>query len=600
MKKLSIFVSLVMLVLVVMMSACSAAPRTYTTTATTAAPTYAPKTSTATTTMPAPTYTMAPPPATTAVPRPSTTQAPVTITQIPAPIITIPSGSGQQNTLGLSTGGAKDINNFRENIRNNYLPLPTDITYEGLFYDYYFDTGTPQATNKLYSPSYAYAVTRDPLSGQTEYYLSVGLNSGMKEEDFSRKKLNLVIVIDDSGSMGELYTQYYYDRYGVRQDAYAGEGITRQTKMNSADNAVVSILDQLNSGDRFAIVLFNSTAMLAKPMGLVDNTNMRDVENNVLGINAGGNTNLSAGMQMATDQFRNLREVNSYDYENRIIILTDAQPNSGDFSSTGLAGIMKNNADSRIYTTFIGIGVDFNSDLTEQITKVKGANYYSVHSPREFRQRVDEEFDFMVTPLVFNLQLNFQSTGWRIDKVFGSPEADQATGQLMKINTLFPSRSEGGETKGGLVLLKLRKTSSVPGERVYLKVSYEDRNGKSDSSEAVIILESTSPEYFDNSGIQKGILLTRYAALLQNWMIDERQHIQYNQPWNPSIREDTGIICPPMPNFSQWERQSLPLTVSESYKRIFRNFAGYFEQEMREVEDSTLEQELYILNKLAG
>ena len=104
----------------------------------------------------------------------------------------------------------------------------------------------------------------------------------MKEEDFSRKKLNLVIVMDDSGSMGELYTQYYYDRFGQQQDAYAGEGITRQTKMNSADNAVVSILDQLRSGDRFAIVLFNSSAMLAKPMGLVDNTNMYDIKDKVL------------------------------------------------------------------------------------------------------------------------------------------------------------------------------------------------------------------------------------------------------------------------------------------------------------------------------
>ena len=42
--------------------------------------------------------------------------------------------------IGFSVGGAKDINNFRENIKNGYLPVPTDVTYEGLFYDYYFDT----------------------------------------------------------------------------------------------------------------------------------------------------------------------------------------------------------------------------------------------------------------------------------------------------------------------------------------------------------------------------------------------------------------------------------------------------------------------------
>jgi hypothetical protein len=41
--------------------------------------------------------------------------------------------SPNQGTIGLSTGGAKDITNFRENINNHYLPLPTDVSYEGLF-----------------------------------------------------------------------------------------------------------------------------------------------------------------------------------------------------------------------------------------------------------------------------------------------------------------------------------------------------------------------------------------------------------------------------------------------------------------------------------
>jgi Ca-activated chloride channel family protein len=169
----------------------------------------------------------------------------------------------------------------------------------------------------------------------------------------------------------------------------------------------------------------------------------------------------------------------------------------------------------------------------------------------------------------------------------------------MKINTLFPSKNEGGETKGGLVLLKLRKTSLQPNEKVYLRVTYEDRNGRSDSNEQVIWLEGTSPEYFDNTGIEKGILLSRYAALLQNWMIDERNHAAYSRPWDPVIREDTGIIIPPDPYLSQWERQSLPLTVSEPYKRIFKTFSQYFAKEMSAIGDYTLDQEINILNKLS-
>ena len=63
------------------------------------------------------------------------------------------------------------------------------------------------------------------------------------------------------------------------------------------------------------------------------------------------------------------------------------------------------NTAAKSYATFIGIGVDFNSELVESISKIRGANYYSVHSAEEFKKRLDDEFEFMVTPLVFGLTL---------------------------------------------------------------------------------------------------------------------------------------------------------------------------------------------------
>lgn len=497
-------------------------------------------------------------------------------------------------------GGAKDVANFRENINNGYLPLPTDITYEGLFYDYYFDTGQREACRKLYCPSYSYAVTKDPFSGRTEYYLSVGLNSGIKESDFQRKKLNLVIVLDTSGSMNELYKQYYYDRLGNKVDlGREDDDIFTMRKIDSAKECVQSILDQLNSNDRVALVTFNSNATLFQPMNLVSKTDMRSFRNQVSRINAGGSTNFSAGMEKATQQYRGLYEVSNYEYENRIIFLTDAMPNVGELSGSALISMMERNADSRIYTTFIGIGVDFNTELIDMITKTWGANYYSVHSPKEFRERMKEEFDYMVTPLVFDLQLKLESRGWKIEKVFGSPEADEATGRLMKISTLFPSKKEAGQTRGGLVLLKLSKTSALFGDSLYLKVTYEDRDGRRDSSETSIVLGKEPPEFFENSGVRKGVLLTRYAALMQNWLMDEWQYANYSRPWEPSIDEDSGIVVP-NPYLSRWERQSLNLTVSSPYRELFKKFAKYFEGEMYAVNDDELSQEIDILKYLAG
>lgn len=44
-----------------------------------------------------------------------------------------------------------------------------------------------------------------------------------------------------------------------------------------------------------------------------------------------------------------------------------------------------------------GVGLDFNTELAEAISKVKGALYFSVHSPGEFQQRLVQDFDFAVT-----------------------------------------------------------------------------------------------------------------------------------------------------------------------------------------------------------
>jgi Ca-activated chloride channel homolog len=525
--------------------------------------------------------------------QPSKNYGPGTYSSTP-PLPPLASPGRSQETIGLSAGGAKDVNNFRENINNNYLPIPTDISYEGLFYDYYFDTGAARACTKLFCPSYSFAVTRDPFSHKTEYYLSVGLNSGLKERDFERKKLNLAVVLDTSGSMSSPFDEYFYDASGRKITIDVRERNTQ--KIEVAKEALNSILDQLNDDDRLSIVVFNDREYLLQDMVTVDDTDMNDVRGKVRSIRANGGTNLSSGMNLATDLIYKYRNSDPSEYENRVIFLTDAQPNLGILGDNSLLSQFKKNADKRIYTTFIGIGVDFNTQLVSDITKVKGANYYSVHSPGEFTERMDNEFEYMVTPLIFNLQLSLDSKGWDIEKVYGSPEADRATGELMKVNTLFPSPKENGETRGGLVLLKLKKQGSDTGS-LKLKVTYEDRNGRKDSSESTVYVESTKPEYFDNTGIRKGVLLVRYAELMKDWIIDERQHVNSVLPWNCRINENDGIVMPPT-DLGTWERQSMPLKVTSSYRSLFKTFGGYFEDEMDMIEDDELQQELDILTFL--
>lgn len=511
--------------------------------------------------------------------------------------------------LGFSVGGAKDIGNFRENIKQGYLPIPTDITYEGLFYGYYFDTGAQETCDKLFCPSYSTAISTDPFSDEEKYYLSVGLNSGIKESDFQRKKLNLVVVLDISGSMGSPFDQYYYDRFGNYVERSDDPFESSKSKMEIANRAVVDLIGHLEEEDRFGMVLFDDSAYLAKPLAKVRNTDMEAIKKHVLEITDQGGTNMEAGMEEGTELFKEYEDANPEEYENRIIFITDAMPNTGDDSEEGLVGMFKNNAENGIYTTFVGVGVDFNTELVEALTKTKGANYYSVHSEKEFKETMDEGFDYMVTPLVFDLKMELEADGYEIEKVYGSPEADEATGEIMYVNTLFPSKTEEGQVKGGLVLLQLRKTSEEG--TLKLKVSYQDRNGNKDVVEKTVTFTDLEPDNYPNTGIRKGILLTRYASLMQAWAMEGHENQRRPEPLPmpcPIIYMERGIYppeppfmppCFPYPVLGEWERQSVLLSVDENYEELFTEFADYFKEEMSAIGDDTLDQELKLLEKLA-
>merc|ERR1719181_2402378 len=164
------------------------------------------------------------------------------------------------------------------------------------------------------------------------------------------------------------------------------------------------------------------------------------------------------------------------DRESRIIFLTDDMPNVGAVDGDTMLGMVGHAAEKGVYTSLLGVGLDFNADVVEAMSKAKGAWYGSVRTSEAFIKRLDEEFDYMVTPLVFNLRLHLSSDAYAIDKVFGSPESEISTGQLMRVNTLFPSaKDEKGQTKGGVVLLRLLKKHSAVADDTPLKLRVHTR-----------------------------------------------------------------------------------------------------------------------------
>jgi len=234
----------------------------------------------------------------------------------------------------------------------------------------------------------------------------------------------------------------------------------------------------------------------------------------------------------------------------------------------------------RIYSTFIGVGLDFNTDLVEHITtNIRGANYLSVKNSKEFKKQMDEDFDYCVTSLVFNVTVNLIAKGFHIDKVFGSPESNNLKGDLMKVGTLFPSAKErDGQTKGGVILIKLNRDESVTNSQLILKMKFEDYEGSINNTEVELEIQKREPIYFQNSGIRKAILLTQYINLVKNFLADI------------TINSSTGILAPPNTTTTRGT-----LKVTNEWKENFTIFKNYFESEMDSIGDNSLMKEVKVL-----
>ncbi|GAB4821980.1 hypothetical protein N2152v2_009026 [Parachlorella kessleri] len=494
-----------------------------------------------------------------------------------------------EGSLAARWASAQDIENFRANIRAGNLPLPTDATYEGLVKDYYFDSSVAPTTSpaanatanatavagvaqplvtaqsepappppctELFCPIYSLAVSPDPLlvaaneSAQPDIFMAVGLDSGIQAADFKRKKLNLILLLDVSGSMSSPFDRYYYDQLTSARKQL-NETEAKIAKIDVAKEVLSGIIDLLHPDDRFSIILFTDDTCQPKPLGLVRCTNITGLQQDLWhDLEPLGGTNTQEGYDRASFTIRDCKEclaASREEVENRIILITDAQPNQGNLEVDQFKARLQANADQGIYTTTIGVGLDFNTEFIEAIGKVPGANYYSVHSPGEFKKRLVDDFDYAVTPLVFDLSLQVDPSslagaeGWKILHVYGSPNPDQdaltGNGTIMNvscelINTLFPSSKTEEGVKGGVVLLRMRPPTGGANTPLLLTVTYKDRTGQVAASRRTVALPpqalaataapaAESSAYYQSTGVRKAVVLARYIDLIRNWLIDQ-------------------------------------------------------------------------------
>lgn len=470
-----------------------------------------------------------------------------------------------EDMSGFSTGGGKNIENFKQNIENNILPNKDSITHEGLLYQYEFDIGS-RDKDKLFYPNYEQAVVKDPITNDKERYLTVGLDSGL--DSFSRPPLDLMFVIDISGSMGHSISDYYYDE----KDRSNFED---KTKMEATKDVLKNIVQELRPNDRFGITLYNDNGIMAKPLRPVSDTNIEDIVGEIDEIDSFGGTNLSEGFEAAVDEMKEFAGIDTEDQnrESRVVFMTDAMPNTGETRKSKIEKNFEEAATKGIHTTFIGIGIDTNPELIETISSIRGANHYFVQSVSEFNEKIRDEFNYTVTPLVFDLKLTVEGEGFTIDNVYGSPNDNSDTsGTVMDVKTLFPSHGKEG-TKGGVIVLCMKDANI--GDKVRISTSWTERDGTKDGDVTKVEIIDKEPNYYESNDTMKAILTTKYVNLMSDFLED----MDNNE------------------NTDTYEQKSQEIHINESYREKMKKFQDFCYENESEVDDISIE-ELDTITKL--
>jgi len=453
------------------------------------------------------------------------------------------------------------------------------LTYEGIFNEYYFETGHEE--EKLFGNTYFAASSKDPISGKLEEYLVVGMNSKTDGEGFykhgGRPNMNFIIILDKSGSMSDIFPGANKSKLEVAKDVI-----------------IAALLNKMKPDDNICLITFDSEAKVLQPLQTIKNVDTSNLKNIVMSIKIGGSTVMTPPLIESKTQVLSFNKSHESSIETRIFYVTDGLPTDSENDTIHLTA--KDLADNKIYTTWLGVGIDFNQTLIDKLTKVKANNYYSVKSAHNFTKLFNEEFDYVASADIFDAVVKYSGGGFEVERVYGSNGFEiPVNSVLFEMSSGFPSPKESENlTKGGIMVIKLKRIEGGS-PTINFTITYTDRHGAKYEHKELYEFpkhDSETEDFYQGSAARKGVLLVRYVNFMKNYLMDE---IDGRKP-ETRINSRDGI---PMPNIVYNNSNAANKNeMRPEYKELFNKFVEYFTKESDKLGDSTLLHELENANKI--
>lgn len=324
--------------------------------------------------------------------------------------------------LGATVGGAQDARYFRDEVDAGNFPHPSTLTAEGLFSEYDLPLCSRAASKELFyltGEAMPAALLTKP---EVKYLGQIGLASGLDPATWHRAPLNLVAVVDKSGSM-------------------SGH------PLDLVKRSLHQIESQLGPDDQLSIVLYGDRSHVHLEPTRVSEANRAAIADAIDAIESAGSTNMEAGLQVGFALAR--RSGAEFRGTTRVMQFTDERPNVGDTSEAGFMGLMAAASRDGIGQTTVGVGVQFDAEMASTVSAVRGGNLFYFADDAEMEKTFGEELDMMVTELAHDLTVTIRpAPGLRLVGVYGIPGEmlkweDGERSVKFEISTVFLSKRRG-------------------------------------------------------------------------------------------------------------------------------------------------------------
>lgn len=87
---------------------------------------------------------------------------------------------------------------------------------------------------------------------------------------------------------------------------------------------------------------------------------------------------------------------------------------------TELGDQVKKCVEQGVHVSILGIGLDFNTKLTESIIINEGCNYFSITKDDQLKEIIVDHFHYNFFPTAFNVLIRIESDDYTVAQTFGT------------------------------------------------------------------------------------------------------------------------------------------------------------------------------------